>query len=281
MASLGLCLFIFLLENGFIFSLYLLYEMKNFSLLKFIFFNKTTHAFDSVLLRFYEQIISGLWFLSMLLPMESYLEVFLIEHESKVAHTFQFYFTFFLICTIVFILSSVLMPVIHQKVLRVEIQKLLRTNKINIHEKSQIISIIRDNLACRSFFSKEGFWQFAMSNIFNFGIISSYFGVESIIRVYLNDGSHYVIAIVFMGLFVSCMIIEWLLDIYLTKKFIVTDHTPSTGSKLDQQRELIIMIMRIVGRDSFRSVLSQVIMEDTINDIIEIMQVPYNKQNKS
>lgn len=245
--------------------------MGKFGFAKFIFTNKTTRIFDGVLVRFYEQIISGMWALSVLVPFEKYLErVFLHKHHTEFDNLI--YFWFFALSSVIFTVSSIWIPRINQRHLRVEIQQLLRKHTINISQKNEILWILKDTLACRDFFSKEGFWQFAMSNIFNFAIISFYFSIESFISVISKTGSHILISFIFLVIFSVLMVTEWIFDIFLTKKF-MTPQNHILNNLEDQKKQLIIRIMRIVGRDSYRSLISQIILEDTIDDIMAILTV--------
>lgn len=246
--------------------------MGKFGFTKFLFFNKTTRVFDGVMNRFYEQIISGMWALSICVLIENNLNEIII-HKHNV--NFIGLYLFFGFTSIIFAVSSFALPRIRQRTLRIEIQTLLRKQKINASQKLEILEILKDTLSCKDIFSKEGFWQFVMSNLFNFTIVTFYFALESALSVLYCNTSHIFIASIFALIFIMCILLEWALDSFFTRKFLGENN--SISFEKDVKKQLVISVMSIIGRDSFRSSMSQIIFEDAIDDVLAILNVQTQK----
>lgn len=220
------------------------------------------------MLRFYEQIISGMWSLSVLILIERFLQCKLL-HDCNI--NYFGLWMFLLTSSLLLFCSAIAVPKIRQKKVRLEIKSLLREHKIiNRSQEREILEIVRDALACKDLFSKEGFWQFVMSNLFNFGIVSFYFGVESLINIMFANTSHWIISTMFISTFISCITLESLLDTIFTRKFL---YPTDNNNNDDQPKKLITSIMSIMSRDSLSTSINNIIFEDVIDDILAIMSV--------
>ncbi len=244
--------------------------MARFSFIKFLFFNKTAIIFDRIIVRFYEQIIFGMWSISILIPLERYLQC---KFLNDCGINYFGFGMFFIVSSVILVLSAFAVPKIRQKRVRLEIKALLREQRvINRAQEREILDIVRDALACKDLLSKEGFWQFVMSSIFNFGIVSFYFGIESLINIAFANASYWVISVTFSCLFVICIVTEMILDSIFTRKVLYPGDSQGNCAQ-ESPKKLITSIMSVMSRDSLSNSINNIIFEDVIDDMLAIISV--------
>lgn len=264
--------------------------MGKFGFNRLIFTNRLHNIyFENFLLRFYEQLISGVWAVLIILPLGELLDNAFNGTHKKCGYCTWKYLLFCAISTSILIISSILLPKIKKIKLRRELYHSLKTDKIKTWQKEKIRNVLNDSLLYKSFFSLEGFWQFIMVNFFNVGVISAYFCVEKFIDfITYHEGSLWP-ALVFGIIFIVFVIIGWITDNWITVKFIKYSHhhascplplVQSSDHKCDT-KPLLVNILKLIAKDSLENKLNQAIIEDAIDDISEILTISTNKDETS
>lgn len=253
---------------------------------------------SNIILRFYSEIISGVWAILIVIPIDSYLNLKINHHSEYVINSKYFIFVFFY--TIFFLIAAALVPYFKTKTVKKEVDYLTKRYFITEEQKKKIYKILDDVLVHKSIFSLEGFLQFIMLNLFCIDIILAYFGIEGFIICIMQNRSPDVYFI-YMMLFVVILIIESFLDDFLSHKLKQRqikvkilkrgkDHSINFRQQTSNKHLLAVILRNLGGGGSMSDKMSKLIVEESVEDIREILHIssavtkvakkPYNNKHK-
>ena len=139
-----------------------------------------TSSLEGFLLRYYEQIITGIWAYMVLEFIESSIYMFL-GMTTEATYLTALYFVLLGIVTVVFFLSSIIIPEIRKLKLRRKLYNIGKEYNLSYQQKDRLRSIAANNMLCSGFFTKYGFVQFMMITLSNSIFVTAYFTCEYII----------------------------------------------------------------------------------------------------
>jgi len=244
--------------------------MSKVSYAKMVFKHKATNSYlENLLLRFYEQIISGFWAVMILMPIEQI--TYTLSGRAYNANYFNWkYLLLFVVYTVFFFVSSIAIPRVRAVQLRRQLNEMVKVASISIEHKHKTNLILKESLVCKSFFTKEGFWQFTMINLFGFAIVAAYYGFEDTVSIIAaNSDIPIAPAIVFWTIFVSSMALMWWLDNNLSMKMCSNNANITTSGS----RSILINVLRLFTRDYLDGRFNMAIWEDILDDICEILKL--------
>ena len=224
-----------------------------------------------LLVRFYIEIIAGVWAVVIMMPLDNYLYTKYTGQGTYVIN--GNFWIFFVIFTVAFVLLGVLVPKVRKRKFLNMLNVLVQTNQITISQKKKMYEI-----ACRSqnfldLFTKNGMLQFLMKNIFSVGIVFAYFAFEGLI-VKTMFGETRIVAWIFFWLFIALLILEGLLDGLIAKNMVnqKKKQEMDIGKIYGSNKKLITYLLDGVSRgNNLSEKVSQVVYEDTVEDISKIM----------
>jgi hypothetical protein len=232
---------------------------------------------SSILLRFYNEIIASVWAILATIPLDNMLYRF-FENEQTYEISLT-YWICFAIYTVFFLTSASLVPVIKEWHVMKELNSLVKLHKITQQQKQKIKFIIKDVLIYKSIFTKEGLLQFCMANFFSIGVIFAYFGIEGIIANLLNS-KRIIVPIIFILLFLVLLIFESFLDDYLAQKIRKNKINNHIRGLYGHNKTILMLILRNLGGGGSMSVnLSQLLIEDALEDICEILHISTSRDD--
>lgn len=238
---------------------------------------KIFNFFSDILVRFYMEIVAGVWGVIVMMPLDSYLYT---KYTGSPTYTIdRNFWIFFTSYTIFFIASGALIPVIRRKQISDILNNLILTKQITISQKNHIISVVKDTQCCLSIFSKNGFLQFFMKNIFSLGVMFAYFAIEGLIVNTMN-GVTYAVPLIFLALFGILLLIESLIDRYVAYNM-KNSNTANKFSDLDEygaSQKLMTYLIDGVRGSNLSDKVSQVVYEETVEDIAQIMTISTEKK---
>ena len=155
------------------------------------------------------------------------------------------------------------------------INNLEKTKQISSLQKKKILFTIKDITSYQSLFTREGFLHFLMENIFSVGVMFSWFGIEGIISNVMH-GETLIVPILFIILFFATLILESFLDDFIAESKRSTRKFSSMQNGFyDYNKQLIMQLVEDIGGGGSSSEnLGRLLLEDTIEDIAEIMNLP-------
>ena len=234
---------------------------------------------SNVLLRFYSEVIAGIWAVILLIPLDNALYKFFTGIPSYPMN--KYYFIFFICYTLFFLASGALIPVIKKHRIIGIINNLEKTKQISLLQKRRILFTIKDVTNYKSLFTKEGCLQFLMENIFSIGVMFSWFGIEGIISNVMHKET-LVVPMIFIILFFATLILESFLDDFIAENKRKMRKMSSINNRFYVYHKQLIMqlVEDIGGGGSSSENLGRLLLEDTIEDIAEIMNMPRRPMNR-
>lgn len=228
---------------------------------------------SNVLLRFYSEVIAGIWAVILLIPLDNALYKFFTGSPSYPMS--KYYVAFFICYTLFFLISGALIPIIKKHRMVGIINNLEKTKQISSLQKKKILFTIKDITSYQSLFTREGFLHFLMENIFSVGVMFSWFGIEGIISNVMH-GETLIVPILFIILFFATLILESFLDDFIAESKRSTRKFSSMQNGFyDYNKQLIMQLVEDIGGGGSSSEnLGRLLLEDTIEDIAEIMNLP-------
>lgn len=235
-------------------------------------FNRNSY-FQDLLLRFYEQIVSGFWIVMLLMYVEQS-----VYRAISLPYTSGYfsvrYVVFCAFCTTIFMLVSIALPKIRVLQLRRQVCKLLVTRRIGSDQKNKIKSIWEESLICKGFFTKEGFGQFIMTSLFNCAMISAYYSFENALPIISGESAISTIPVfVFTSICVLCMLLSWYLDIKLSGYISLKRGNREEPPHSKLKRTMMIAVLKLLSRDSFQDNVNNAILEDTVDEVCLILEM--------
>ena len=134
---------------------------------------------------------------------------------------------------------------------------------------------IKDITSYQSLFTREGFLHFLMENIFSIGVMFSWFGIEGIISNVMHKET-LIVPILFIILFFFFFLLESFLDDFIVENKRSMRKNSSINNRFYTYNKQLIMqlVEDIGGGGSSSENLGRLLLEDTIEDIAEIMNMP-------
>jgi hypothetical protein len=235
--------------------------------------NKFALFLGSIFLRFYNEILAGIFGMLIVIPFDSFLHLKVEGTTEYIINSAYFFYTGIYVCF--FIASSAMIPYLKKMRLQNEISKLSSRKELTFKQKKEIEKILSDVLICKKITSLEGALQFLMINLFSFGIVMIYFGIEAFVLILMHKEGSPIIPITYATTFFLTLFIESALDEYLAKKLRkrhFKTKNPSIGGSVN--KDLLILILKNSGTGGTLSQeFGRIIIEDTIKDILEILQI--------
>jgi hypothetical protein len=225
-----------------------------------------TTSIESFLLRYYEQIISGVWGLMLLRPIES--GIYWLAGDKNAAKFFSKRFLIiFIVYTIFFLLSSILIPEIRKIRLRRQLNKMIKNNT---PQKQKLKNIISANILCQSFFTKLGFAQILMIAIVNTVFVAFCFSTEYFIDFINTHDRPLFLLLSFIGFAIILIIVSWFVDAYIAK-IMEKKQSQKIIIKNDSGKDLMMQVMQLIARDTLENKSGQALMSSCLEDIYELM----------
>lgn len=225
------------------------------------------------IVRFYNEIIAGVWAIMLIIPFDAYLTT-KIYGNSEYNITLN-YFIYLLAYTCFFLFSSALIPYFKERKVKKEIDRLAHRHSVTRSQMKQIDKVLDDVLIYKSFFSMEGFLQFAMTNLFAIGVVLAYFGIEGLILGFMQNKDK-TIPIIYIMSFLIILILESFLDEYLVSKIRekAKKNTNRIISDRPSNKNLLMLILRnLGGGSSLSEKIAELLVEDAVDDIYEILRI--------
>ncbi len=237
-----------------------------------------TTSIESFLLRYYEQIISGVWGLFLLRPIES--GIYWIAGEKHAAKFFSKRFlVIFIIYTIFFLFSSVLIPEIRKIRLRRQLNKLIKNHS---EQKNKLKTIIANNILCQGFFTKIGFAQIVMIALVNTVFVAFCFSTEYFIDLINTHDRPLFLLLSFIFVAFILILISWYVDHYIAKMMLKNTTTSVILENNDNYsgKDLMIQIMKLIARDTLENKSGQALMSSCLEDIYSLMYLSHEEKIK-
>lgn len=237
---------------------------------------KFLSTISDILLRFYAEIIAGVWAVLLVIPLDSFLyELF----TGAPSYPLDIHYVIFFACyTTFFFISGALVPVVRKRRIYATLDHLEHTKQITYLQKKKILSTIKDVSSYQSIFSISGFLHFLMENIFSISVMFAYFGIEGVIG---NTMTHrtLTVPVIFIILFIALLIVEKFLDDYIAHNTRKKRNNSNANRIYTADKTLMMQLLEdIGGGGSSSEKLGQLLLEDTIDDIAEIMNISKERE---
>jgi hypothetical protein len=143
----------------------------------------------SFFIKLYCSIISGMWSILLLLPIESWLS-FKVGIDPAPGYTNLSYMLFFALFTLFFVASSALMPRVKDFHIKKILKKSVAHLPLNPRQRVQFLKDRRGAMDCKAFLSKEGMLSFIKYSVAkNIEYASLYFALENLTYLFGANGS--------------------------------------------------------------------------------------------
>ena len=233
--------------------------------------NNLVSKICDILLKYYTEIISGLWAVIVIIPIDSALYNFFTRQPS---YPINGYYWIFLGCyTTFFIASGACLPVIRRKRIIKKIDEFEKIKKISSTQKENLINIIKNISSYQTFLTKDGILNFIMENLFSFAVMFAWFGFEGLISNTMR-GEVIIIPIIYLMLFFALITLQSFIDEYIAHQMNLKDKSRTFRRLYNTNNtilaQLISDISNCVGD-------SEKIGEITIIKSIESLNIIYNK----
>ena len=234
------------------------------------------------ILSLYEQVVSAIWAIMVLTPVETLAYNF--YHGSSVKIKDSFWPSFY-IFTVIFLASSFSLPYIRKKILRLSIDNFCSTKKISKKEKSTLYRITSSNIMCKSFLSKEGRWHFFSTNLSNISMMAAYFAIDEFVDTLSGRSESSAFSVgVFLFLFILGDLAVKISDHWQRKCPSAKLFTEGRGVKAaklmkiklkdtEKSREVFKAFIRLVAKDSMDSASDERVLDDAFEAIKSLIKM--------
>lgn len=232
-----------------------------------------------ILVKFYLEIVAGVWAVILTMPVDNVLYEYFTGKPSypNLNHNF---WIFFVVYTIFFLLSALLVPLVRKNNMKRTLRKMVRQRKITAIQRNKMVAILKNAIKYKPIWTKDGFCLFLLENFFSIGVMFAYFGIEGLIANFIN-GETKIVSCIFLGLFLLFMELESLLDEYITKTIRQSNYNnKNKRNKHTAGRTLLMQIIEDIGGGSSSDDFGEMIINETFEDIEEIMSV-FGNGNKN
>ena len=243
-----------------------------------IFVRRFLHTLGELLVKFYLEIVAGIWAVILTMPLDNYLYTTFTGVPSY-PHLGGKFWLFFTIYTGFFVCSALCVPIIRKKNMQLTLRKLAHQHKITDIQKKKLEHILKNANSYQPLWTKNGFCTFLLDNFFSISVIFAYFGIEGLIANFLNNETK-VVSIIFIGLFFVFMWFESLLDAYITSTLKHTNQVKKTTKQYSVHKKLLSQIIEDIGGGSPSDDFGDFIINETYDDIVEITKLLDENYNK-
>ena len=240
--------------------------------------NSFLHTIGDLLVKFYLEIVAGIWAVILTMPLDNYLYTTFTGVPSY-PHLGGKFWLFFTSYTIFFLLSAIFVPIIRRKNMQFTLKKLANQHKITDLQKKKLENILKNANSYQPLWTKNGLCTFLLDNFFSISVIFAYFGIEGLIANFLNNETK-VVSIIFIGLFFIFMWFESLLDAYITSTLKHQSKIKKTNKQYSVHKKLLSQIIEDIGGGSPSDDFGDFIINETYDDIVEITQLLDTNYNK-
>ena len=228
---------------------------------------------SNIIIRYYMEIIAGVWAVIIMMPLDNY---FYEKYTGVGTYVIdRNYVNLFVIYTIFFVGLGELVPVIRKRKVRIMLNNFLKKNIITLKQKNKITDVINHSSACQSIFSKYGFMQFIMKNLFSIGVTFSYFAAEGFI-VKTMYRETIIVPTIFTIFFITLLLLEHILDQMMANKMRkenIKHKKENIEEKYGANKMFMTYILDGVRGSNLSDKVSQVVYEEIIGDISRIMSM--------
>ena len=229
-----------------------------------------------ILLRFYDEIFAGIWMVAVIIPIDAYLYKFF---TGKPSYTIGSYYWIFLgIYTTFFIVAGALIPIIKRYRLQHTLNILEGEKKITHYQKKKIFAIIKNLSSYQSFSQKEGFLNFLMANMFEFGVMFSWFGIEGFIDNIICNIT-LIVPMIYIALFFAFLCLQGFLDDYIAQQLSLKAKRKSFNNLCYASKTLMVQLVEDIGGGGNSDKIGQLLLEQTIEDIGAIINISNEKRS--
>jgi len=235
------------------------------------------HKLADILLRFYDEIFAGIWMVAVIIPVDAVLYKFFTGIPSYPIGTYYWIFLGFY--TTFFVIAGALIPVIKKYRLQKTLNKLEKINKITNYQKRKIFAIVGNLSSYQGILTKEGFLNFLMANLFEFGVMFSWFGIEGFIDNILC-GITLVVPMIYIALFFAFLCLQGFLDDYIAQQLSLKTKRKGFNNLCYASKTLMLQLIEDIGGGSNNDKIGELLLEQTIEDIGAIIQISSEKDYK-
>lgn len=230
-------------------------------------------------MKFYLEIVAGIWAVILTMPVDNFLYEYFTGKPSYPNLNEKFWI-FFICYTIFFLASAILVPIVRKNNMRHTLRRMVRQRKITAVQRNKMVAILKNAIKYKPVWTKDGFCLFLLENFFSIGVMFAYFGIEGLIANFIN-GETKIVSCIFLCLFLLFMELESLLDEYITKtiRHPKYNNTKNTKTKYTAGKTLMMQIIEDIGGGSTSDDFGEMIINETFEDIEEIMSVFGDKKS--
>ena len=236
-----------------------------------------TASAEAFILRCYEQIITGIWGSMVLFFIESSV-YWLIGRPEEAKYFCKSYFIIFVVYTIFFLLSSILIPEIRKIRLRRQLRFLTKDQILTTQQRERLKSIVTSNVLCKGFFTKYGFSQFVMVVISNTMFLDACYAFEFLVDFISTKERPLSLFLSAVTVFIILLVIAWFVDGKIAKMMKKASRYRSIIPNIKTNRhiegkQLMVQVMQLITKDTLENRTGQVLIEDFLEDVCQLMYV--------
>ena len=228
------------------------------------------HKLADILLRFYDEIFAGIWMVAVIIPFDSSLYNYFTGRPSYPISSY--YWIFLGIYTTFFITAGALIPIIKKYRLQQTLNELEKKRKITSMQKKKIFTIVKNLSSYQGLLKKEGFLNFLMANLFEFGVMFSWFGIEGFIDNVLC-GITLIVPMIYIALFFAFLCLQGFLDDYIAQQLALKTKRKSFNNLCYASKTLMVQLVEDIGGGGNSDKIGQLLLEQTIEDIGAIINI--------
>ncbi len=235
---------------------------------------------SDMLVRYYMEIIAGIWAVIIMMPLDSWLYkrvtgdvTYLIDRN---------FIILFVVYTIFYIGLGHIIPKLRRIKATDKIKNFIEKGYITQAQGKIILKTIDNSLSRQKLNSKYGLSQWVMKNLFSIGITFSYFAAEGFI-VNTMFPKPFTVPIVFTILFISLLLIEHFMDGRMANKMIEERRKREGTNKINIDKEFgvnkafMLFLFDSIRGSNLSDKVSDAVYEDIITDIISVIKLSDNK----
>lgn len=233
-----------------------------------------------MLVRYYMEIIAGIWAVIIMMPLDSWLYKRITGEETYLIN--RSFFILFILYTIFYISLGQIIPKLRRVKATDKIKNFIDKGYITQAQGKIILKTIDNSLSRQKLNSKYGFSQWIMKNLFSIGITFSYFAAEGFI-VNTMFPKPLTVPIVFTILFVSLLLLEHFMDGRMAKKMIEERKKREDKNNINIDKEFgankafMVFLFDSIRGCNLSDKVSDAVYEDIITDIISVIKLSDNK----
>lgn len=247
--------------------------------------NKFFIFLGDLLVRYYMEIIAGIWAVLIMMPIDSFLYKKVTGDETYLIN--KWFVVFFIVYTALYVFIGQLIPKLRRIKLLDKIDLFVKNGTITTAQKKRLLETIDYSLSRQKVVnSKYGFLQWIMKNLFSIGVTFSYFAAEGFI-VNTMFPRPLTVPIIFTFLFISLLILEHFMDARMANKMIKerekkrqkNQNHVDISKEFGINKAFMIFLFDSVRGSNLSDKVSEAVYEDIISDIISITKMTNDKDD--